>query len=102
VKALRVLVDGVPMDDDEARAFWGRFSAHMEEHRGDLSGFAAGEGFASVHPEVQQGAPVLVVSRSAPQRAYANAPVRAGGSAASQPGPRKLQPDGKKHRKQGR
>jgi len=83
--SLRVVVDGVPMPEAEARAFWGRFSAYLEEHHGDLAGFAKAEGFASVHPETHGGAPVLVVSRTAPQRAYANAPKRpAGGSPAPQ------------------
>jgi hypothetical protein len=71
---LAVLVDGVKMGEDEARAFWERFSAYMEEHRGDLGGFAAQEGLTSVHPEMHDGAPVLVASRKAPQRGYTNAP----------------------------
>lgn len=72
---LSVLVDGEPMSDDDARAFWSRFSAHMETHRGDLAGFAKAEGFVSVHPEMSAGRAVLIVSRSAPQRAYRTAPV---------------------------
>lgn len=76
--ALGVSVDGVPMAEAEARAFWERFSAWMDEHRGDLAGFAAKEGFASVHPGVDGGRPVLRASRSASQKPYA--PVREGGA----------------------
>jgi hypothetical protein len=74
---LAVFVDGAPLGDDEARSLWGRFSAHMEAHKGDLAGFARCEGFVSVHPEVRDGRPALVASKTgaAPQRAYANAPV---------------------------
>jgi hypothetical protein len=73
---LRVVVDGKPLPDDEARAFWERFSAWMEEHAGDLAGFARAESLASVHPEMHGGAPVLVGSRTAAQKAYASAPKR--------------------------
>jgi len=79
-RLLGVVLDGAPMGDEEARAFWARFSAYMDEHRGDLAGFAAGEGLASVHPEMHDGRAVLVASRTAPQRAYANAPQRGGAS----------------------
>ncbi|HEV3194350.1 MAG TPA: hypothetical protein VGY54_27810 [Polyangiaceae bacterium] len=72
--ALRVLVDGVSLPDEEARAMWHRFSAWMEDHVGDLAGFAHAEGLASVHPEMHNGLPVLVASRSAPQRPYGPAP----------------------------
>jgi hypothetical protein len=72
-QGLVVLVDGKPMDAEEARAFWQRFSDWMEEHRGDLSGFARKEGYASVHPGVEKGAPVLRASKSTPQRPYAPA-----------------------------
>lgn len=68
---LAVLVDGAPLPDDQARELWARFSAWMEEHRGDLAGFAAREGFASVHPGVDAGRPVLLASKSAAQRPYA-------------------------------
>jgi hypothetical protein len=79
--ALRVLVDGTPLAEPESRALWQRFSAWMEQHAGDLGGFAQAEGFASVHPELHDGEPVLVASRSAPQRPYASAPVRRRGGA---------------------
>ncbi|MFO0743028.1 MAG: hypothetical protein U0270_44555 [Labilithrix sp.] len=68
---LAVLVDGVALPEEEARAMWERFSAWMEEHRGDLAGFAKQEGFASVHPGVDSGRPVLLLSREAAQRPYA-------------------------------
>ncbi len=73
-RSLAVLVDGEEMPEPEARAFWERFSTWMEEHKGDLLGFAKSEGFASVHPGVAGGRPVLRASRSATQQAYA--PVR--------------------------
>jgi hypothetical protein len=69
---LAVILDGEAMPPAEARAFWARFSAHMEEHKGDLAGFAKLEGFASVHPSMKDGAPVLLVSRSSVQRPYAS------------------------------
>ncbi len=71
--ALEVIVDGVPLPEGEARAFWQRFSAHMDEHKGDLAGFAIKEGFASVVPETGKTGARLRVSRSTPQPAYANA-----------------------------
>ena len=70
---LRAFIDGTPLAEPEARALWQRFSAWMEEHAGDLAGFARAEGFASVHPELHDGEPVLVASRTAPQRPYASA-----------------------------
>jgi hypothetical protein len=76
MSALRVLVDGMQLPDEEATAFWKRFSGWMQEHRGDLGGFARAEGLASVHPEMHEGGPVLVASRTVPQRPYAIAPAR--------------------------
>lgn len=81
---LAVLVDDVPMGEEEARAFWQRFSDWMEEHKGDLLGFARAEGFASVHPGVHDGRPVLRASHRDAQRAYA--PVRE--DTGRSPGPR--------------
>lgn len=69
---LEVFVDGVALPEGEARAFWKRFSAYMDEHAGDLGGFAHAEGFASVHPELREAGAVLVVSRAATQRPYTN------------------------------
>jgi hypothetical protein len=73
VTALRVVVDGVAMSDEDAIATWHRFSAYMDEHKGDLAGFAKQEGLASIHPAMENGLPVLVASRSAPQKPYATA-----------------------------
>jgi hypothetical protein len=83
---LGVVVDGQPMPPDEARTFWGRFSAYMEENKGDLAGFAKQEGFASVHPSMKDGAAVLLVSRTSAQRPYAA--VAKGGSSDHQAPPR--------------
>lgn len=82
---LAVYVDGQALPEEEARALWQRFSDWMEEHRGDLAGFAAKEGYASVHPGVEDGRPVLHASRTAAQRPYA-AVGREGGSE-GRPGP---------------
>ncbi len=79
--ALVVLVDGELMEEALAKAFWQRFSAYMDEHKGDLGGFAAQEGLASIHPEVRDGRPALVASRQAAQRPYTNAPNRDGATA---------------------
>ena len=78
-RRLAVLVDGAPLSERDAIALWDRFSAWMEEHRGDLKGFAAQEGFASVHPGVDGDRPVLRASKTAEQRPYA--PVSSGGGA---------------------
>jgi hypothetical protein len=86
---LRVLLDGTPLAEPEARALWQRFSAWMEGHPSDLAGFAQAEGFASVHPELHGGEPVLVVSRSAPQRPYDTAPARRGRSGAAPSAPKR-------------
>jgi hypothetical protein len=82
------------MPEAEALSFWERFSDWMEEHRGDLAGFAAQEGFASVHPGVDGDRPVLRASKTAGQQPYA--PVRgdqpagaSGGSPARHDGPGK-------------
>jgi hypothetical protein len=74
MSTLRVLLDGEPLPTEEAIAFWKRFSTWMDEHPGDLGGFAASEGLTSVTPEMHSGAPVLVASRTAPQKPYTTAP----------------------------
>jgi hypothetical protein len=71
---LSVKIDGQALPEEEARAFWARFSAWMDTHPGDLGGFARSEGLASVHPEMHDGVPVLIGSRTAPQGAYTTAP----------------------------
>jgi len=76
--ALSVVVDGEPMAEADARAFWQRFSDHMEAHQGDLAGFAKAEGFASVKPVMTSRGPELVVSRTGAQTPYAKAPFRDG------------------------
>jgi hypothetical protein len=74
-KRLGVTIDGSPLAEAEAHALWDRFSYWMDQHRGDLKGFATQEGFASVHPGVDGETPVLRASRTVAQKAYA--PVRA-------------------------
>jgi len=76
VSFLSVVLDGKAMPAEEGIAFWKRFSAWMEEHPGDLGGFAKSEGLASVHPEMVDGAPVLVASHTAAQKGYTTAPKR--------------------------
>jgi hypothetical protein len=91
--ALGVIVDGAALGDDEARALWSRFSDHMEAHRGDLAGFAAAEGFASVHPETRNGRAVLIASRTAPQRPYGNAQNTSDTAAGGSRGPQAKRPE---------
>jgi hypothetical protein len=74
VSLLSVILDGQSLPTEEGLAFWKRFSGWMDEHPGDLAGFAKSEGLASVHPEMHDGAPVLVASRSATQKPYTTAP----------------------------
>lgn len=74
---LAVVLDGESLPEGEARAFWERFSEWMDGHRDDLAGFARSEGLASVHPEMHGADPVLVASRTKPQRPYGVAPKRA-------------------------
>lgn len=94
---LSVRIDGELMPEADARALWQRFSDHMEANRGDLAGFATKEGFASVHPGVEGGRPVLIVSRTAPQRPYV--PASSSGSAPPQPGQGGGNRSGKKRRR---
>ena len=58
---LAVMVDGVPMAEEEARATWTEFSAHMDANRGDADGFARSRGFVSARPEFVDGRAVLVL-----------------------------------------
>ena len=60
---LAVLVDGVALPDDEARATWERFSAHMDAHQGDTAGFASQNGYATATPEYRRGQAVLLLTR---------------------------------------
>ena len=59
---LAVLIDGAPLADDDARDLWTAFSQHMDEHQGDMAGFAKLRGYASVKPEAQKGQAVLLVT----------------------------------------
>lgn len=61
---LAVLLDGKSLPDDEARALWTEFSQHMDEHVGDLAGFATKKGWRAVKPEFRAGTAVLVASTS--------------------------------------
>lgn len=72
--SLAVVLDGTPLPAEEARAFWRRFSEWMDERAGDLAEFAKAEGLASVRPELHDGSPVLVASRTAAQVPYGAAP----------------------------
>jgi hypothetical protein len=63
---LVVLVDGSALPEDEGRALWTEFSAHMDANQGDMAGFAKKKGWQSVLPEYRQGKAVLVVKTGAP------------------------------------
>lgn len=71
---LAVLVDGALLEDDEAREMWTAFSAHMDEHRGDMAGFAKAQGVFEVRPEYRKGQAVLVVSSTEEEAKKAAAP----------------------------
>ena len=62
---LVVLLDGVALPQDEARALWTEFSAHMEATRGDTAAFAKKHGWVRVSPEYRRGQAVLVVTTKA-------------------------------------
>lgn len=79
-RRLAVRVDGEVLPEDAAVAMWERFSAHMEANKGDLAGFAAKEGFASVRPSFDASGAVLLASKSAAQEPYANARAERGGA----------------------
>ena len=63
---LAVLVDGAALDEEAGRALWVEFSAHMDENKGDMKGFATKKGWQSVAPEFREGKAVLVVKTGAP------------------------------------
>jgi hypothetical protein len=71
---LAVLVDGVPLPEEEARAIWVAFSAHMDEHPNDAAGFAASRGWVEASPEFVKGQAVLVVSTTNAPAAPARTP----------------------------
>ena len=96
---LVVRVDGALMPEEEGRAFWARFSEHMEKNKGDLAGFARAEGFASVRPALGPDGPELLVSRTAAQQPYARAGSSAGSPATQGHAPRGHKNPRKKHRR---
>lgn len=55
-------MDGKALVQAEAEALWHAFSAHMDEHQGDLAGFATARGWASVAPTYRRGTAVLLVT----------------------------------------
>ena len=80
---LTVIVDGRRVPEDEARALWMRFSAHMDAHRGDFEGFAAAEGYASAAVAVAGGTPTLsLTTEGADWEAERGAQRRAAGETA--------------------
>ncbi|WP_441289223.1 hypothetical protein ACSRUE_00010 [Sorangium sp. KYC3313] len=58
---LAASIDGAPLADEEARDLWTRFSRYMDEHRGDMAGFARENGYVSVTPTFERGRALLVV-----------------------------------------
>jgi hypothetical protein len=81
-RALLVRIDGALLSEKDARDLWSRFSAYMEEHRGDLGGFAKQEGFLSIRPSFEDGAAILIASHSeaqAPYRSVSAEPGKGGG-----------------------
>ena len=90
---LGAILDGQTLSEEEARALWARFSAHMDANKGDLAGFAAAEGVASVQPETRAGKAVLVLSRTGQQQPYGQASTRSGAGSAN--------PQRGEHRKEG-
>ena len=53
-------IDAKALGDEEARTLWTEFSAHMDENKGDMAGFAKKKGWQSVAPEYRAGRAVLV------------------------------------------
>lgn len=59
---LGAIIDGRVLSDDEARVLWVEFSVHMDDHVGDLAGFARSKGWTKIVPEHRAGRAVLVIS----------------------------------------
>jgi hypothetical protein len=59
---LGAIIDGRALSDDEARVLWVEFSVHMDDHVGDLAGFARSKGWTKIVPEHRAGRAVLVIS----------------------------------------
>ncbi|AUX39191.1 uncharacterized protein SOCE26_005730 [Sorangium cellulosum] len=83
---LAASIDGAPLPDEEARDLWTRFSRYMDEHRGDMAGFARENGYVSVTPTFDRGRALLVVrtteappEKPAPRTGGGTPPPRAGG-----------------------
>jgi hypothetical protein len=71
-RPLLARVDGALLPEKEARDLWARFSAYMDEHRGDLGGFAKQEGLTSIRPSFEDGAAILIASHTEAQAPYRN------------------------------
>jgi hypothetical protein len=71
-RPLLARVDGALLPEKEARDLWARFSAYMDEHRGDLGGFAKQEGLTSIRPSFEDGAAILIASHTETQAPYRN------------------------------
>ncbi|XXX77749.1 hypothetical protein WMF30_03105 [Sorangium sp. So ce134] len=83
---LAASIDGAPLPDEEARDLWTRFSRYMDEHRGDMAGFARENGYVSVTPTFDRGRALLVIrtteappERPAPRGGGADKPATRGG-----------------------
>ncbi|WP_187345852.1 hypothetical protein [Sorangium cellulosum] len=81
---LAASIDGAPLPDEEARDLWTRFSRYMDEHRGDMAGFARENGYVSVTPTFDRGRALLVVRTT---EAPPEKPAPRGGGG-GEPGPR--------------
>ncbi|AUX28489.1 MULTISPECIES: hypothetical protein [Sorangium] len=79
---LAASIDGAPLPDEEARDLWTRFSRYMDEHRGDMAGFARENGYVSVTPTFDRGRALLVV------RTTEAPPEKPAPRGAGEPGPR--------------
>ena len=58
---LAAIVDGELLPEEDARALWERFSAYMDEHKGDLRGLREGRG-------IRQRAPGVAARTRRPRR----------------------------------
>ncbi|WP_437689895.1 hypothetical protein [Sorangium sp. So ce176] len=98
---LAASLDGAPLSDEEARDLWTRFSRYMDEHRGDVAGFARENGYVSVTPTFERGRALLVVrtteappEKPAPRAAAGRPAPRPGGGGKPRPGGSKPTPRG--------
>lgn len=105
-RPLLARIDGALLPEKEARDLWARFSAYMEEHRGDLGGFAKQEGLTSIRPSFEAGAAILIASHTEAQEPYRNVSSEpeppktdSGRSARSTHGSGKIQSGGKSRHK---